>query len=154
MKYALRTPAILLTFFVITLFAIPAFGQTLPSGKWKLIGYSFNGKVEHPLDGVEITLNINAEAKLGGTSGCNTYGGSWLLADGKLKIADIISTKMFCGPDENLFESSYYEFLGKATKFTIEKGKLTLTDPKTLKFMEFVELKKPKITPVIPTKTR
>ena len=154
MKYAVRYPAILLTLVVITLFAFPAFGQSEPLGKWRLTAYNWEGKLEHPLDGVEITLNINTEGKLGGKSGCNTYGGSWELDNGKLKITDIFSTKMFCGADSNLFESSYYEFLGKAAKFTIEKGKLTLTDPKSPKFMEFAEVKKPRITPMINTKTR
>jgi len=133
-----------LLIFPLLLTAITA--QSLPEGKWRLISYDLEGKIAHPLEGLEITLNVNPDGKLGGKSGCNTYGGSYGMFDGKLNISDIFSTKMFCGAETNVFESLYYGQLEKSTRVSLEKGKLTLTDPETKKFLEFAKVKKTKVT--------
>ncbi len=118
-----------------------SFGQSLPVGKWKLIAYNFAGKIEHPIEGIDITLNIHDNGKLGGKSGCNVYGGEYTIEKGKLAISGIISTMMACEEPTPQFEHDFYGVLNSATEFKVKRRELTLTDRATHKFLRFVDAK-------------
>lgn len=119
---------------------VSASAQALPSGEWHLESYNFNKKIAFPIDMNEITLNIHADGKLGGRSGCNVYGGSFSTKDGKLEISGIISTMIACEEPTMQFEQSFFRTLEGATKFDILSGKLTLTDPKTGNLLTFIRV--------------
>ena len=135
----LRSIVLFLTF-IIALAAIPVTAQTLPTGEWHLVSYNFADNVAYPIDKSEITLNIHADGKLGGKSGCNVYGGGYSFEDSKLKIDGIISTQMFCDESSGQFETNYYATLNGADSFSLDKGTLTITNPKTKNFLKFVEI--------------
>lgn len=118
-------------------FSLATLAQSLPEGKWNLVKYSFKEKVDYPISKDEITLNIHSDGNLGGKSGCNVYGGSWATEDGKTRIFDLISTKMFCGGPSNLFEMEFLATLTAATEFKTSADELTITDPKTKNFLRF-----------------
>src|SRR5438552_11378282 len=112
----------LLSFLLIASFAAMSSAQSLPEGKWKLIAYNFTGRVDLPIPGIDITLNIHTGGKLGGNSGCNVYGGEYIVEKGKLKISDIISTMMACEEPTPQFEHSFFGVLNSATEFRVRKG--------------------------------
>jgi len=120
--------------------AIPAMSKTLPAGEWRLESYNFMQKIANPIDENEITINIHADGKLGGRSGCNVYGGSYSVENGKLKIGDIISTMMACEEPSMQFEQTFFRTLEGATRFDLEDGVLTITDKKTANFLRFVRV--------------
>jgi heat shock protein HslJ len=133
----LRTKFIL-SFFLIALFAAANdAAQTLPQGKWRLASYNFKQKIAFPIDKMEITMNIHADGKLGGKSGCNVYGGSYAFENGKLKITDIISTMMACEEPSMQFEHLFNDTLLGTTEYSLKDSILTLTDPKTANFLRF-----------------
>lgn len=117
--------------------ALSGFGQGLPEGKWQLVSYNFQPKIAFPIDRSEITMNIHADGKLGGRSGCNVYGGSYTFEDGKLKIGDLISTMMACEEPSTQFEQLFFETLRGASGFDVKDGKLTVEDDKTGNFLRF-----------------
>ncbi len=133
------TYALFLT--LMTASALNAFGQTLPQGSWQVVEYRFGDRVEQPIDKTIITLNIKSGGRLGGKSGCNVYGGSYTLRNGKLSISDIISTQMFCSEDLANFERGYAATLTAANEFKTEKDTLTITDTKTGSFVKFEKIK-------------
>ncbi len=136
-----KTVFTLLTFTFLA--AVPAFAQNLSEGEWRLTSYKFHKKIDFPIDGMEITLNIHANGKLGGKSGCNVYGGKYSLESGKLKIGDLISTQMACEEPSMQFERMFFETLQGASKFSIVDGKLTITDPKTANVLRFERVEHP-----------
>jgi heat shock protein HslJ len=89
---------------------------------WLLI--ELNGRA--PLTDREITLNIAADS-LGGNGGCNSYGGSYELVDGRLLISDIFSTMMAC-LEEGVMEqeAAYFEALNSAVAFELTDNGQTL----------------------------
>lgn len=111
--------------------------MTLPRGQWQLSSYNFMDKVAYPIDESEVTININANGKLGGHSGCNVYGGSYSVSNGKLKIGDLISTMMACEEPSMQFEQLFTQTLQNAEKFSVKDGLLTITDQKTHNFLRF-----------------
>lgn len=111
--------------------------KTLPEGKWEMVSYNFQQKIAYPLDDKTVTLNIAADGKIGGSSGCNTYGGSYAFEDGKLKISDIFSTMMACDEMTMSFERTFHDTLMAASEFKLEGDLLTITDAKTKSFIRF-----------------
>lgn len=119
------------------LVTISSSANTLPTGVWRLESYNFQQKIAFPIDKNGITMTIREGGKIGGRSGCNVYGGSYSVEDGKLKISELISTMMACDEPTMQFEQTFFRTLEGATEFTAESWKLTLTDPKTGNFVKF-----------------
>lgn len=118
--------------------------QSLPSGNWKLTAYNFRQKIAYPISDKLITLNIDADGKIGGHSGCNVYGGSYSFEAGKLAFSDIFSTMMACDEPLMSFERTYIDVLRDSDNFTFEDGVLTIADAQTKSFVRFVKETKPK----------
>ncbi len=122
------------------LVTISSSANTLPSGVWRLESYNFRQKIAFPIDKNVITMNIREGGEIGGRSGCNVYGGSYSVEDGKLKISELISTMMACDEPSMQFEQTFFKTLEGATKFTAESWKLSITNPKTGNFLRFTRV--------------
>jgi heat shock protein HslJ len=87
----------------------------LQTHSWRLL--ELNG--QPPVSGTSVTLNFDAEA-IGGNSGCNVYGGSFELVDGRLVISDIFSTMMAC-MEEGVMEqeAAFHQALRDAVAFNV-----------------------------------
>lgn len=81
-------------------------------------------------DGVETTLIFGeGDPSLGGTGGCNSYGGSITFEeDGSLSISDVFSTMMACEEPKMSQERAFFDALGTTTGYSIEGETLTLSD--------------------------
>jgi len=119
-----------------------ATAQSLPAGKWRLAEYRSGGEVQRTLKGVDVTLNVHPDGKLGGSSGCNAYGGSYATDDGKLKIADIISTMRACEEPTPQFERTYFDLLEKAVDAEVKDGDLVITDADSTHLLRFTRVAK------------
>ncbi|PST84080.1 hypothetical protein C7T94_04915 [Pedobacter yulinensis] len=95
---------------------------SLNGSKWELT--ELPGKTL-PANG-KGTLNIDGN-KIGGKAFCNGFGGSVEVTGNKIRIGEIISTKMFC---EQLseFEQAYISALERANTVKMEGAKLVLSD--------------------------
>lgn len=83
------------------------------------------------------TLALDFKKKrVGGSGGCNSFGGDLEKKGSKIKISRIISTKMFC-KDGSDAENKYLTTLEKANKMKIAGGKLQLFSGETI-VLEFV----------------
>jgi heat shock protein HslJ len=94
----------------------------LQANSWLLL--ELNG--QPPVPGTEVTLNFDDEA-IGGNSGCNVYGGSYELVDGRLTISDIFSTMMACLEDGVMEqEAVFHQALRDAATVTVSADGQTL----------------------------
>lgn len=109
----------------------PTYLEKLPSDvvtelantEWKLVSLYGSGL----LDGTSITLNIEDDG-VGGSTGCNYYGGKVLMEDGVLKERGINSTKVGCPGEINQQESAYLHALGDAASYRVRDGWLEIQD--------------------------
>jgi heat shock protein HslJ len=109
----------LITIFIFT-FSIQAQGFV---GKWKLTSMTVEGNEISIV--APITLNLK-DNRIGGSGGCNSYGGGYLLKkSNKVEFTNLISTKMYCEGVSDL-ESIYFGSLLKANKMQIKNGKLII----------------------------
>lgn len=77
---------------------------TLIGTAWQAlqIGYKKNGRIQLKpvLKGHPVTLLFDSEDRIGGNSGCNSYGGELLnLTDSIISVGPVMSTMMFCFDD-------------------------------------------------------
>jgi heat shock protein HslJ len=101
--------------------------EKLAGTEWKLVSI---GKADAPspvVEGTAVTIKFGADGKVGGSGGCNSYGGDYQVLDDSLSLSKIISTKKACvAQDAMRQESLYFEALGTAGKFKLADNQLTI----------------------------
>jgi len=114
---------------LIFVFILAACGKTggsaadLKSNSWLLT--SLNGTPV--VSGSTVTLTFDKKS-LGGSGGCNSYGGDYTLRGTKLSMENIYSTEMYCEASGMMDqEAQYFELLSKAESFSISGDVLTLS---------------------------
>ena len=80
-------------------------------GQWELVEGTLDGAPFPVVDGFRITMNVEPDGTLGGTSACNGYGGSYV-ADGEdLIVGELSSTAMGCVPEVMESEQAFMSVL-------------------------------------------
>jgi heat shock protein HslJ len=88
---------------------------------------SLNGS--SPVEGTTITLNFeirDGESSVGGSAGCNSYGGSYEQDGESLSFGMLFSTMMACEQPIMDQETGYLGTLETITGFTLEGGQLQM----------------------------
>jgi len=100
----------------------PSAGDPLASTSWTLT--QLNG--QPALADVSVTLEF-ADGRLGGSDGCNSYGGGYQVEDGRLKVdPNMVSTLMACADEIMQQASAYTAVLLQSPAFQVEGEQLTL----------------------------
>ena len=73
------------------------------------------------------TIVFGTDGSISGTSGCNTYSGTFGTDGDKITIGHLASTMMACEPDRNAQEQAFTTALQGATHWKIDSGTLHLT---------------------------
>ena len=97
--------------------------------KWFLKSYGEQGNLKDIIDETEITATFSSNNnQIGGSSGCNIYGGIYLLIGNTLSISEIYYTEMACISPEGIMEQEqeYLSILSNARSFEIEDDRLTI----------------------------
>jgi heat shock protein HslJ len=111
----------------LALAACGAAGAGLDGTRWVLSEIEQDGAGRTPLPGSQITLDFSA-GQAGGSSGCNSYSGSYTARGGTIAFEQLASTEMACleaGRMEQ--EAAYLQALMAATTFQRDASSLTIT---------------------------
>jgi heat shock protein HslJ len=91
-----------------------------------------------------VTLIITAEfndGRVSGSSGCNSYGATYTINNGKLEIGDIAVTEMACLEESVMqFEQSFLELLGMVRSYSLSESRLDLMDEAGNAVLSFVSV--------------
>lgn len=97
-------------------------GDPLAGTSWILA--QVNG--QPALADVNVTLEF-ADGRLGGSDGCNSFGGGYQVEDGQLKVdPNMVSTLMACADEIMQQASAFSAVLLQSPAFQVEAGQLTL----------------------------
>lgn len=101
---------------------------TLANSKWVLVSMVENGATRTPPTGAEIALDFSNDGKVGGNSGCNSYGGNYETQGEILKISTLVSTLMACAEAEKMeFEAAYVAGLQAAQMYERTADRLNIS---------------------------
>jgi putative lipoprotein len=100
---------------------------TLAGTTWRLVAIGDR----RPPAGPEISISFEADGRVAGDGACNAFGGSFSYepATGRLRIADLVSTKRACVEAAlNEVEAAYFAALRGAAEAGVDpEGRLVLT---------------------------
>jgi heat shock protein HslJ len=106
---------------------------------WRLDGIASGGDtVSSVLAGTEVTATFDATGHVGGSGGCNEYGGSYETDGREITFGEIASTLIGCPPDVSEQEGAFLDALGRAASFDIQGSVLTLLDEDGRFLLSFV----------------
>ncbi len=97
----------------------------LDGTSWRLVQAA-----SEAIDPASITITATfVDGRIGGTSGVNTYGGSYTArADGVFSVGELMMTEM-AGPEPAMrAEAAYVDLLARARRCEVAGSKLTLFD--------------------------
>jgi heat shock protein HslJ len=79
--------------------------QTLAGSSWTVTGYN-NGKqaVVSVLNGTTLTMTFDADVRVNGSAGCNTYSGTYKAEGGSLLFGAAATTRRMCTTPERVME--------------------------------------------------
>ena len=102
---------------------LPGSGDPLDGTSWILKMYGGASLIP----GTEITLAFE-EGQVRGSSGCNTYGGSYQVDGDKITMSDLFMTEMACLDPAGVMdqELEYLELLRDAQAFQVDEGELVI----------------------------
>ncbi len=126
---------------------LPAGSVELDGTSWTLesFGTADAGAEGTPvLPGTTVSLVFQGAGIVGGSGGCNTFGGTYSLAGSEIAFQDIFTTEMAC-LDEGVMdqESKFYAALGSAERFELTDGALKIWydgGSATLNFVSLIEI--------------
>ena len=105
----------------------PTSENDLANTRWQLVSFGAADDAAPVLPDSTITLEFGADAKAGGESGCNSYGGAYSVHGDRLGFDEIVSTLKACA-DEAISEqeAQYLEALRAAGRYTLSRDILTI----------------------------
>jgi heat shock protein HslJ len=111
-------------------------GATTPPGdavaslenvRWELVSWGSPGAETPVIEGSTVTLEFSASGEVGGSGGCNSYGGNYEVQENRLVFGEIVSTLIACA-DQAVTEQEmqYLAALQSAGRYEISNGMLTI----------------------------
>lgn len=104
-------------------------GVSIEDTTWKLESYGEKGNLKGLIEDTEITAEFKStEGQVTGSSGLNSYFGSYEINESELTIIPPIGTTMMAGPEPIMGqEQEYLNLLETSETFKVDTGKLTIT---------------------------
>lgn len=86
------------------------------------------GGMATALAGTEVTIDFGADGELGGSAGCNRFGGSYTVDGDSLTFSALAMTMMACAAPDGVMEqeAAVLSALGSVSAFALEGGNLQL----------------------------
>lgn len=105
----------------------PAQEDNLANTGWTLSSYGKPGAQTPVVASAKTTLSFDAEGRVSGSGGCNSYGGQYRVAQGMISFQQVVSTMMACtDPQIMQQEQQYFKALESTGKFEISADRLTI----------------------------
>lgn len=103
--------------------------NSLTGTSWKLATYDGPSGYHEALTGTDVTLNFSKDDALGGSAGCNSYGGDYKVS-GKsgIEIGNLFRTLMNCSEEGVMNqEDSFIQGLEAVDSYQVAGNQMTMT---------------------------
>src|ERR1700754_3060284 len=123
-----------LAFLILTSVAVLAQSQTLSTDQrvltgteWRLVSFGPAGNEASLVAGTTVTLKFGEDGRASGSTGCNSYGGTYQVRGDNVSFGRLISTKRAClDQNANQQEQRFLSALETANRFRLSSNRLTI----------------------------
>ena len=134
-------------FVLLLLIAVPAIvqGQSgLAGTEWRLVSFGPSGAEVDVVQGTTVTANFGEDGRVGGSTGCNNYGGTYEVRGDTISFGRLISTRRAClDQNANEQERRFLAALEAASRFRLSGGRLTIFSDRGRSALNFVSTNAP-----------
>ncbi|MDX2077051.1 MAG: META domain-containing protein [bacterium] len=95
---------------------------SLVDTSWQLVSFDDTPVIENSV----VTITFDEAFYIGGSGGCNDYGGRYGIRGDTISFYEVITTMMACPDDINAQEGSFFFGLEKATTYEISADELVI----------------------------
>ena len=123
----MRFPGYVAVIAVLSL-AVVAQAQTSPTGiDWRLVSLGPAGAETDVIPGTTVTLKLAEDARVTGSTGCNSYGGTYQVSGDNITFSRIVSTRRACLDQKaNEQEHTFLTTLESANRFRLTSNRLAI----------------------------
>ncbi len=98
----------------------PAPANQLSGTSWVLVSLDGNVQVGEAISGQPVTLAFTSDTEVGGSGGCNSFGGKYTATGSAISFSEIAATLMACtGEGIGEVEAAYFAALNSADHYEI-----------------------------------
>ena len=104
---------------------------TLAGTTWHATGVNDGrGGVASLLEGTDITAELGEDGRIGGTAGCNRYGGTWSVDGEAIALGALAATRRMCPVPDGVMaqEQAYLAAMTRVTTWRLDGERLELRD--------------------------
>jgi heat shock protein HslJ len=113
--------------------------QVLAGTDWRLVSLGPSGNEADVLAGTTVTLKFGEDGRAGGSTGCNTYGGTYEVRGDTISFGRLVSTRRAClDQNANEQEHRFLAALEAAQRFRLSSNRLTILSERGRTVLNFV----------------
>lgn len=113
--------------------------QVLAGTEWRLVSFGAAGAEVSVISGTTVTLKFGEDGRASGSTGCNSYGGTYQVRGDNISFGRLISTKRAClDQNANQQEQRFLSGLEAANRFRLSSNRLTILSDRGRNALNFV----------------
>src|SRR5215510_782023 len=113
--------------------------RVLTGTEWRLVSFGPAGAEASLVAGTTVTLKFGADGRASGSTGCNSYGGTYQVRGDNISFGRLISTKRAClDQNANQQEQRFLAALEAANRFRLTSNRLTIFSDRGRNALNFV----------------
>ena len=114
-------------------------GQRVLTGtEWRLVSFGSAGSEASLVAGTTVTLKFGEDGRASGSTGCNSYSGTYQVRGDIISFGRLISTKRAClDQNANQQEQRFLSALESATRFRLASNRLTIMSERGRNVLNF-----------------
>jgi heat shock protein HslJ len=113
--------------------------RVLTGTEWRLISFGPAGAEASLVAGITVTLKFGEDGRASGSTGCNSYGGTYQVRGDNISFGRLISTKRAClDQNANQQEQRFLSALEAANRFRLSSNRLTIFSDRGRNALNFV----------------
>lgn len=113
--------------------------RVLTGTEWRLVSFGPAGAEASLVAGTTVTLKFGEDGRASGSTGCNSYGGTYQVRGDNISFSRLISTRRAClDQNANQQEQRFLSALEAANRFRLSSNRLTILSDRGRNALNFV----------------
>lgn len=113
--------------------------RVLTGTEWRLVSIGPAGSEASLVAGTTVTLKFGEDGRASGSTGCNSYGGTYQVRGDNISFGRLVSTRRAClDQNANQQEQRFLSALEAANRFRLSSNRLTLLSDRGRNALNFV----------------